>query len=108
MLYQNRTDFVMLNVEQMFIYAVTQIAASDTHPLTFTNWELCTWLVDLCSRNTASRDQAFLSGLLATPTTISKMPRGQTELSTPNPTPKWYMKTYFDWLYAMIGIIYTV
>ena len=28
----------------MFIYAVTQIAASDTHPLTFTNWELCTWL----------------------------------------------------------------
>ena len=28
----------------MFIYAVTQIAASDTHPLTFTNWELCTLL----------------------------------------------------------------
>ena len=28
----------------MFIYAVTQIAASDTHPLTFTNWELCIWL----------------------------------------------------------------
>ena len=23
---------------------VTQIAASDTHPLTFTNWEPCTWL----------------------------------------------------------------
>ena len=28
----------------MFIYAVTQIATSDTHPFTITNWELCIWL----------------------------------------------------------------
>ena len=54
------------------------MAASDTHPLTFTNWELCTWLgVTLCSRDTASRDHAFPSGLLATPTTVSKTPRGR-------------------------------
>ena len=33
--------------------------------------------VNLCSCDTASRDHAFPSGLLATPTTVSKMPRGQ-------------------------------
>ena len=59
--------------------AVTQIAASDTHPLAFTNWEPCTWLgVALVAStcDTASRDHAFPSGLLATPTTVSKTPHG--------------------------------
>ena len=52
--------------------ALTQITASDTHPLTFTNWEPCTWLgvalvaSTLCSRDTASCDHACPSGLLAT------------------------------------------
>ena len=32
--------------------------------------------VNLCSRYTASRDHAFLSGRLATPTTVAKTPRG--------------------------------
>ena len=59
--------------------SVTQIAASDTHPLTFTVHLAGCGVsgVNLCSRDTASRDHAFPSGLLATPTTVSKMPRGR-------------------------------
>ena len=34
----------MLNVVYKNPDAVTQIAVSDSHPLTFTNWEPCTWL----------------------------------------------------------------
>ena len=69
--------------------------------------------VNLCSRDTASSDHAFPSGLLATPTTVSKMPRGRCVHRVKCPyllfkTPKWYMKTYFDCLYAIIGIIDTV
>ena len=69
--------------------------------------------VNLCSRDTASRDYAFPSGLLATPTTILETPRGRCVNIVKHPllrlfsTPKWYMKTYFDCLYAIIGIIYT-
>ena len=68
--------------------------------------------VNLCSRDTASRDRAFSSGLLATPTTILKTPRGRCVNRVKHPllrlfsTPKLYMKTYFDCLYAIIGIIY--
>ena len=70
--------------------------------------------INLCSRDTASRDHAFPSGLLATLTMVSKTPRGRCVNRVKHPllrlfsTPKWYMKTYFDWLYAMIGIIFTV
>ena len=65
-------------------------------------------LVYLCSRDTASCDHAFPSGLLATTTTVSKTPRGRCVHRVKRPllrlfsTPKWYMKTYFDWLYAII------
>ena len=117
MFYRNRTDFAMLHVECLY----TQIAASDTHPLTFTNWELYTCLAgcgvsgaNLCSRDISSRDHAFPSGRLATPTTVSKTPRGRNVNRVKHPllrlssTPKRYMKTYFDCLYAIIGIIYTV
>ena len=57
---------------------------------------------------------AFPSGLLAMPTTVSKTPRGRCVNRVKHPllrlfsTPKWYTKTYFDWLQATIGIIYTV
>ena len=63
--------------------------------------------VNLCSRVTASRDHAF-PGLLATPTSVLKTPRGRCVNRVKHPllrlfsTPKWYMKTYFDCLYAMI------
>ena len=56
--------------------------------------------VNLCSRDTSSRDHAFPSGLLATPTTVSKTPRGRCVNRVKHPllrlfsTPKWYMKTY--------------
>ena len=68
--------------------------------------------INLCSRDTASCDHAF-PGLLATPTSVSKMPRGRCVNRVKHPllrlfsTPKWYMKTYFDCLYAVIGIIDT-
>ena len=43
--------------------------------------------VNLCSRDTASGDRAFRSGLLATPTTVSKIPRGRcvNRVSAPPP-----------------------
>ena len=70
--------------------------------------------VNLCSRDTASRDHAFPSGLLATPITVSKTPRGRCVNKVKCPllrlfsTPKWYTKTCFDCLYAIIGIIDTI
>ena len=70
--------------------------------------------VNLCSRDTASCDHAFPSGLLATPTTVSKTPRDLCVNRVKHPllclfsTPKRYIKTYFDCLYAIISIIYTV
>ena len=62
--------------------SVTQIAASDTHPLTFTNWEPCTWLgvalvASTCVHVILHHLIIFPSGLLATPTTVSKTPRGR-------------------------------
>jgi len=39
---------------------------------------------NLCSRDTASRDYAFLSRILATSTTVSKTPRGQCKRSQVN------------------------
>ena len=69
--------------------------------------------VNLCSRDTASRDHAFPSGLLVTPTTVSKTRRRRWVNRVKHPllrlfsTPKWYMKTYVYWLQAIIGIIYT-
>ena len=101
----------------MSIYAVNKIATSDTHPLTFTNWEPCTWLGVALVASTcvhAILHRAFPSGLLATPTTVLKTPRGRFVNRVKRPllrlfsTPKWYMETYFDWLFAIIGIIYTV
>ena len=68
--------------------------------------------VNLCSRDTASLDHAFPSGLLAMPTTVSKTPRGRCVHRIMHPllhlfsTPKWYTKTYFDCLYTIIDIIY--
>ena len=50
----------------------------------------------------------------ATPTKVSKTPRGRCVYRVKRPllrlfsTHKWHMKTYFDCLYALIGIIYTV
>ena len=70
--------------------------------------------VNLCSRDTASRDHVFPSWLLAMSTMVSKTPRGRCVNRVKQPLlhlfspPKFYMKTYFDWLYAIIGIIYTV
>ena len=60
----------------MFLFSVTQIAARDTHPLRYPHFDLfqlgAVHLavcgvngVNLCSRDTASRDHAFPSGLLA-------------------------------------------
>ena len=70
--------------------------------------------VNLCSRDTASRDHAFLSGLLATPTTVSKTSRGRCVQWVSGPLlrlfqkPKWDMKTSLDAQYDVIGIMYTV
>ena len=65
--------------------------------------------VNLCSRDTASRDHAFHSGLLATPTTVLKMPQCVHRVKRPYCV---YFQslngTYFDCFYAIIGIIYTV
>jgi len=51
--------------------AVTEIAASDIYPLTFTNLEMCTLAgcdvsdVNLCSHDTASRNHAFPSEIFS-------------------------------------------
>ena len=103
-----------LQIYTMFLY---QIQIVFTHK----NWlhnKYMTWQhiqpVNLCSRDTASRDHAFPSGLLATPTTVSKTHHGQCVNRVKQPllrlfsSPKWYMKTYFGCIYAIIGIIYTV
>ena len=64
--------------------------------------------------NLCLRDHAFPSGLLATPTTVSKTPRGpcvnrvKHSLQRLFSTPKWNMKTYVDCLYAIIVIVYSV
>ena len=69
--------------------------------------------INLCSRDTASSDHAF-HGLLATPTSVSKTSRDRSVNTVKHPllrlfsTPKSHMKTYFDCLYAIIGIIDTV
>ena len=72
--------------------------------------------INLCSRDTASRDNAFRSGLLVTPTTVSKKCLVVDVYTEYVPVlhlfsnPKWYMKTSFDCLYAiiLIGIMYAV
>ena len=102
----------------MCIYAVTQIAESDTfdlYQLGAVHLAGCGVSgINLCSRDTASRDHAFPSGLLAMPTPVSKTPRGRCVNRIKHPllrlfsTPKWYLKTYFDCLYAIIGITDTV
>ena len=41
------------------------------------NDQIFRYSVNLCSRDTATRDHAFPSGLLATPTTVSKTSHGR-------------------------------
>ena len=59
--------------------------------------------VNLCLRDTASHDHAFPSGLLATPTTVSKTPHGRCVHRVKLP-----YCVYFQPLNGTIGIIYTV
>ena len=84
MFYRNRINFVMLNVECLSESRCCHSNRREWHP-PFDLYQLgavhlagCGVSgINLCSSDTASRDHAFPSGLLATPTMVSKMPRGQ-------------------------------
>ena len=71
------------NVERWMFIRITMLSLKSPQ-VTPTLWPLPTGSVhlagcgvNLCSRDTASRDHAFPSGLLATPTTVSKTPHGR-------------------------------
>ena len=77
MFYQNRTDFIMLNVKCLYTLSLKS-PPFDLYQLGAVHLAGCGVSgVNLCSRDTASRDNAFPSGLLATPTMVSKMPHGR-------------------------------
>ena len=77
---RNRTNFVLLNVECLYTLSLKSPRVTPhfvLYQLGAVHLAGCGVSgVNWCSYDTASRDHAF-PGLLATPTRVSKMPRGR-------------------------------